>query len=77
MKLTAVVLLAQALAVYAKYDMFCTHWGINLANGDFCPGCSRSLLQAEGDFDTPRNCVILKDAYNIDVSRSCTDGVSL
>ncbi|KAK2630183.1 hypothetical protein QTJ16_001003 [Diplocarpon rosae] len=74
MKLTIVLLLAQAFAAQA---MYCTDYGINLSNGDFCPGkrhsfcCSRNALKPEGDFKIPRSCVSLKDAYNVDVTRYC------
>ncbi|PBP19670.1 hypothetical protein BUE80_DR009557 [Diplocarpon rosae] len=81
MKFAALILLTQAFAVYAKYDLYCTDYGITLENGDFCPDerhsfcCSRNLLQAEGIYNTPRNCVELKNAQGSEITRYCGDKV--
>ncbi|PBP25562.1 hypothetical protein BUE80_DR003468 [Diplocarpon rosae] len=80
MKFSAIVLLAPAFVGYAHAN-YCTTNGINLSNGDFCPGerhsfcCSMNALEPTGEFKIPRTCVNLKDAYNVDVTRYCGNHV--
>ncbi|PBP22133.1 hypothetical protein BUE80_DR006951, partial [Diplocarpon rosae] len=78
MKISTIVTLAQALAVYAQNDMQCDGGGADLPAGTSCytglkPFCCKKQNTGNNAFPNKRSCVTVKDGWDDETWPNCHD----